>query len=76
MTKPELHQFFIRNGWAMKPNSVSYYRPDRPAVRYKVGKLTLRKERQISSGEWYRVQSGYISKLTLNGEGKLVGMAF
>lgn len=74
MTRIELHEFFIDRGWANKANGRIYYKEGHADLRYKINRLVLRKERRTSLRQWVRVASGYISKLSVNGEGKLSGL--
>lgn len=74
MNTQQLHDFFTDNGWS--PNRWgAYHKPSLPGVRYKIKKLVLRKERQLSDGGWFRVSSGYLAHLELTPEGKLKGLS-
>lgn len=74
MNKKDLDKFFTERGWHVKANSKAYYKEGVEGLRYKVGKLVLRKERRLENGTWYRLRSAYISALSINAEGKLSGM--
>ena len=41
--------------------------------RFKLSRIAARYELKTSAG-WVRIKSGYFSKLSVSGEGKLVGM--
>jgi hypothetical protein len=74
MTTEQLHAFFIGHGYI--PNRWgAYQKPLLPGVRYKIKKLVLRKERQLSDGGWFRVSSGYLAHLELTPDGKLKGLS-
>lgn len=48
---------------------------DGKQYRFKLSSISARYEVKTGSG-WVRIRSGYYSKLSINADGKLIGMTF
>ena len=80
MTRPEFVAWAQAHGWVMDRfghlQKTSEGRDmSQHQYRYKLSRVAVRKEVKTGSGQWVRIVSGYYSALSVNEDGKLVGMS-
>ncbi len=73
MTKQEFINWAQVHGW--KLDRFGHLKKDLngKVYRFKLSRIAARYELKTSAG-WVRIKSGYFSKLSVSGEGKLAGM--
>ena len=73
MTKQELINWAQSRGWNLDRFGHLKKNLNGKMYRFKLSRIAARYELKTSTG-WVRIKSGYFSKLSVSGEGKLVGM--
>jgi len=73
MTKQELINWAKVHGWNLDRFGHLKKNLNGKMYRFKLSRIAARYELKTSDG-WVRINSGYFSKLSISGEGKLVGM--
>lgn len=77
MTKEQIEQWLISRGY-QKNRWGHYMRPDRPTIRYKLSKLSIKLESSHRDSYkklcWSRIRGNYYCNLSITPENKLSGM--
>jgi len=73
MTKQELINWAQSRGWNLDRFGHLKKNLNGKMYRFKLSRIAARYEQKTSAG-WMQIKSGYFSKLSVSGEGKLVGM--
>lgn len=75
MTRDQIIQHLTQRGYTVSPRSNELYtKPGVTGWRYRLGRLVMRREHKLSTGEWVRARSGYYRHLGLNADGKITGL--
>lgn len=73
MTKQELINWAQSRNWNLDRFGHLKKTLNGKVYRFKLSRIAARYELKTPAG-WVRIKSGYFSKLSVSGEGKLVGM--
>ena len=68
-----VQRFLERYGWTADSWG-NYHHHSHSDRRYKLTQRVLRYETRLSTGEWFRLRSGFYRHLYINGENRLCGL--